>query len=119
LAGFANRRPFSTEAAVDVTPGNDRARIAPAALLYYMVAMKACNFRLPESLIAEIEAESRVRRISKSDVVRDRLMRAPPYPDADPLASIRDLIGSVEGAADLSSRKKEYLRARIRARHNR
>jgi Arc/MetJ-type ribon-helix-helix transcriptional regulator len=87
---------------------------------HYKGGMKNVNVRLPEPLIAEIEAESRARGISRSDVLRDRLQRAPAHPDTDPLASIRDLIGSVDGGrADLSSRKKEYLRALIRAKHNR
>jgi hypothetical protein len=55
--------------------------------------------------------------MSKSDVVRERLQSAPTQAKTDPLASIRDLIGSVDGLpADLSSRKKEYLRAIIRGR---
>jgi hypothetical protein len=82
--------------------------------------MKPLNVRLPEALLAEIEAESLARRMSKSDVVRDRLMRSPRHPDTDPLASIRDLIGSVDGGPpDLSSHTKKYLRAAIRARHHR
>jgi Arc/MetJ-type ribon-helix-helix transcriptional regulator len=79
--------------------------------------MRTLTVRLPEPLAAEIEAESRARRISKSDVVRERLRRAPAQGPVDPLASIRDLIGSVDrGPPDLSSRKKEYLRALINAR---
>ena len=35
--------------------------------------MKTLTVRLPEPLVSEIEAESRARRISKSDVVRERL----------------------------------------------
>jgi Arc/MetJ-type ribon-helix-helix transcriptional regulator len=73
--------------------------------------MKTLTVRLPEALAANIEAESRERRISKSDVVRERLERAA-APSDDPLASIRDLIGSVDGGPpDLSARKKHYLRA--------
>ena len=76
--------------------------------------MKTLTVRLPEPLVAEIEAESRGRKISKSDVVRERLrlggksaQRQPPTLDA-----IADLIGSVDGLpADLSGRKKQYLRA--------
>ena len=33
--------------------------------------MKSLTVRLPEALVAEIEAESRQRRRSKSDVVRN------------------------------------------------
>jgi len=84
---------------------------------YYNYTMKTLTVRLPEPLAAEIEAESRERRISKSDIVRERLQRAPSDAKRDPLASIRDLIGSVDGGKpDLTSRKKEYLRARINAR---
>ena len=70
--------------------------------------------RLPEVLVAEIEAESRQRKVSKSDVVRGRLTlptgrnrrRLPT------LEAIGDLVGSVAGLPeDLSSRTKQYLRA--------
>ena len=76
--------------------------------------MKTLTVRLPETLVAEIEAESRGRKVSKSDVVRERLRigagarRGP----SSVLDAIGDLIGSVEGLpADLSRRKKEYLKA--------
>ncbi len=35
--------------------------------------MKMLTVRLPEKLVAEIEAESKARGIAKSDVVRERL----------------------------------------------
>jgi Arc/MetJ-type ribon-helix-helix transcriptional regulator len=76
--------------------------------------MKTLTVRLPEDLAAQIEAESRAQGRSKSDVVRDRLRSAGnAQGDAvDPLASIRDLIGSVDGLpVDLSARKKEYLKS--------
>jgi len=75
--------------------------------------MKILTVRLPEPLVAEIEAESRGRSISKSDVVRERLETSPrKRRRAAPLAAIADLIGSVDGLpADLSARKKDYLRA--------
>ena len=79
--------------------------------------MKTVTLRLPDDLHANIEAEARARRVSRSDVMRERLASAPNGETADPLASIRDLIGSVSrGPPDLSSRKKEYLRAIIGAR---
>jgi Arc/MetJ-type ribon-helix-helix transcriptional regulator len=76
--------------------------------------VKTLTVRLPESLVAEIEAESRGRRISKSDVVRERLQRPAGRGRrrATPLDAIADLIGSVEGLpADLSARTRHYLRA--------
>lgn len=74
--------------------------------------MKILTVRLPEPLVADIELESRGRKISKSDVVRERLERARRKRRRTPsLDAIADLIGSVDGLpADLSSRKNEYLR---------
>lgn len=82
-----------------------------AALSYTGRAMKTLTVRLPEPMAAEIEAESRRRCVSKSDVVRERLERAPTRTNADPLSPIADLIGSVDGLPpDMSARKKHYLR---------
>jgi len=76
--------------------------------------MKTLTVRLPEPLVADIEAESRGRRISKSDVIRERLQLATGPERRQPAAldAIADLIGSVDGLpADLSAQKKRYLRA--------
>ncbi len=76
--------------------------------------MKTLTVRLNEALVAEIEAESRDRKISKSDVVRERLERAPRKSARTPrsLTAIADLIGSVvdDLPADLSARPKHYLK---------
>ena len=75
--------------------------------------MKTLTVRLPEALAAEIEAESRARKLSKSDVIRERLShpaRASRRRRSS-LDAISDLVGSVDGLpSDLSARKKEYLR---------
>jgi len=70
--------------------------------------------RLPEVLVAQIEAESRRRRLSKSDVVRERLAgvkgrrRQPP----SLLDAIEDVVGSVDGLPrDMSTRTKKYLKS--------
>ncbi len=75
--------------------------------------MKTLTVRLPEALVAQIEAESRERKLSKSDVVRERLStaqvrsRRPASLDA-----ISNLIGAIDGLpADLSARKKQHLKA--------
>jgi Arc/MetJ-type ribon-helix-helix transcriptional regulator len=75
--------------------------------------MKTITVRLPEELAAEVEAESRERKVSKSDVIRDRLsLGRSRHRRAVSLDTIRDLIGSVDGLpADLSTRKKKYLKA--------
>ncbi len=78
--------------------------------------MKTVTVKLPEVLVAEIEAESRAEGISKSDVIRRRLENAgqqksdhrPTFYD---LAS--DLVGSVDDPTlppDFSARKKYYLK---------
>ena len=75
--------------------------------------MKTLTVRMPESVVAQIEAESRRRKLSKSDVVRERLSR--PDGKLRPPATfeaIADLVGSVDGLpVDLSTRKKHYLKA--------
>lgn len=76
--------------------------------------MKTLTVRLPESLLADIEAESRGRKISKSDVVRERLEFATRRTQNRQAAldTIADLIGSVDGLpSDLSAKKKAYLRS--------
>jgi Arc/MetJ-type ribon-helix-helix transcriptional regulator len=75
--------------------------------------MKTLTVRLPEPLVAEIEAAARGRRVSKSDIVRERLQSDPQSarPSTASLDAIADLIGSVDGLPpDLSTEKKRYLR---------
>jgi hypothetical protein len=76
--------------------------------------MKTLTVRLPETLVAQIEAESRERKLSKSDIVRERLSRAGPADQELPASylAIADLIGSVNsGPADRSGRVKHYLKS--------
>ncbi|MBV8508711.1 MAG: ribbon-helix-helix protein, CopG family [Xanthobacteraceae bacterium] len=75
--------------------------------------MKTLTVRLPEALVAQIEAESRRRKLSKSDVVRERLTQAGrSHHESQPVDAIADIIGSVEGLpADLSARTKDYLKS--------
>ena len=76
--------------------------------------MKTLTVRLPEDLIAQIEAESRRRRLSKSDVVRERLTeKDKSYRNRSTLLdAVADVIGSVDKLPhDLSARKKKYLRS--------
>ena len=75
--------------------------------------MKTITVRLPEPLVAELEAESRERKCSKSDVVRERLQQGgrAKSNQSKPLHAIADLVGSVAGLPpDLSARKKRYLK---------
>jgi Arc/MetJ-type ribon-helix-helix transcriptional regulator len=74
--------------------------------------MRTITVRLPDALVSEIEGESRRRKLSKSDVVRERLSvpaRSSKRSTAS-LDAIADLIGSVDGLPrDLSGRRKKYL----------
>ena len=74
--------------------------------------MKTLTVRLPEALVAQIEAESRRRKLSKSDVVRERLMGAARRKQPALLDAIADVIGSVDSLPrDLSARTKKYLKS--------
>jgi Arc/MetJ-type ribon-helix-helix transcriptional regulator len=76
--------------------------------------MKALTVLLPEALLAQIEAESRRRKLSKSDVVRERLTGAQPTYQRQPalLDAIADLIGSVDRLPrDLSGRTRKHLKS--------
>jgi Arc/MetJ-type ribon-helix-helix transcriptional regulator len=79
-----------------------------------VVSVKTLTVRLPDSLVAEIDAESRERKVSKSDVVRERLQAGSGRRGrrASLLDAIGDLIGSVDGLPDdMSARKKDYLKS--------
>ena len=76
--------------------------------------MKTLTVRLPEAVVAQIEAESRRRNLSKSDVVRERLTGAQGSRRQQPvlLDAISDILGSVDGLPrDLSTRTKKYLKS--------
>jgi hypothetical protein len=88
--------------------------LARLPALSYTEPMTTLTVRLPEALVAEIERESRGRRCSKSDIVRERLQRSAPAPRHrfTPFDAIADLVGSVDGLpTDLSARKKRYLKS--------
>jgi Ribbon-helix-helix protein, copG family len=80
--------------------------------------MKSVTVRLPEALVSQLEAESRARKLSKSDIIRERLTTAGQTPHSPTgYEAIADLIGSVHDLPPgLSSRKKDYLKAIINAR---
>lgn len=83
-------------------------------LVYYTPFMRTLTVRLPDALAAEIEAESRGRNVSRSDVIRECLSGAGARRGraSAPLDAIADLVGSVDGLpADLSAQKKVYLKA--------
>jgi Arc/MetJ-type ribon-helix-helix transcriptional regulator len=76
--------------------------------------MRTLTVRLPDALVAQIDAESRDRRISKSDVIRERLQAGAETRRRRRRSGfdlVADLAGAVDGLpSDLSSRKKHYLK---------
>jgi hypothetical protein len=94
--------------------GFEAGRIAWMAGLYYAPGVKTLTVRVPETLVVDIEEESRARKVSKSDVIRERLK----FPARSarsrrlPHDLIADLVGSVNGLPiDLAAKKKSYLKA--------
>ena len=75
--------------------------------------MKTLSIRLTDELAAQLEAESHARKMSKSDIVRERLINSEqtfaPSEWSEVLAGV---VGSVDGLpADLSSNVKAYLKS--------
>ena len=83
--------------------------------------MKTLTIRLPDVLARRIEQESLTRRVSKSDIVRERLTALPParqdHPLADILAEIdrQPVRGPKRNAALDKKRLPEIIRAHYRA----
>jgi hypothetical protein len=92
-------------------------RIAQEMQALYDAGMKALSVRLPDRLFAEIAAEAKKRRMSKSAVVRERLQNVPKAQRRPAmLEAVADLIGSIDDLPpDLSARKKFYLRRAFKA----
>ena len=77
--------------------------------------MKTLTVRVPESLAAEIEAESKKRKVTKAAVIRERLEAgsAKDRSGSRQFDRIADLVGSIDDLpSDLSARTKEHLKAR-------
>jgi Arc/MetJ-type ribon-helix-helix transcriptional regulator len=72
--------------------------------------VKTLTVRLPEALVAEIEAESRRRNLSKSDVVRERLRVSRRRRRTASLDMIADLVGSVSLAGRPESAEESASR---------
>ena len=91
----------------------------------YADHMRTLTVRLPDALVVEIERESQLRRVSKSDVVRERLGQSPRQGSAR--GNTGDLIGHIlrqswsakvpAGPPRLRSPQKRRLAEIIRARH--
>jgi hypothetical protein len=79
--------------------------------------MKTLTIRLPDVLVKQIEQESQARRVSKSDIVRERLAALPPARRAHPLA---DILAEIDASSTAVRKRnaagdKKRLPAIIRA----
>ena len=75
--------------------------------------MQTLVIRIPEELAADLEAEARRLNSTKSQVARARLTaaRARSSKSRAGFDLIRDLVGAEKGgSADMSARKKQYLK---------
>ena len=106
MSVWANRRNNRQDAKDDKNAG-----IANLRRWYYSVAMTTISLKLPDSLEAQLTAEARRRRTSKSAIVRDSLeqMLARKKGFVSCADLMRDLIGSQRGPRDAST-NKEYLK---------
>ncbi len=79
--------------------------------------MKSLTIRLPDALAKKIHQESIARGLSKSDVVRERLMAIPATPQEHPLADILEEIdeNSATRTKRNGTRNKKQLPKIIRA----
>jgi len=57
--------------------------------------MRTLTIRLPEVLVRRLEQESLTRRVSKSEIVRERLAALPPVRPDHPLADILEELDRV------------------------
>jgi hypothetical protein len=87
--------------------------------LSYDGHVKTLTIRLPDVLLKQLEEESLARRVSKSDIVRERLTCMLPARRAHPLADILAEIDSnpIAGSKRNAARDKKRLAEITRARH--
>lgn len=91
--------------------------LAQVAGLYYDVRMKTLTIRLPDVLAKRLDEESRARRVSKSDIVRERLAASPAKPTEE-LADILEKSWNAKvppGLPRFRSPHKQRLAEMIRA----
>lgn len=83
--------------------------------------MKTITIRIPDVLAESIERESLDRRVSKSDIVRERLAATPPARQEHPLSDILaemdalPVTGPTRDAARDKKRLPEIVRNQYRA----
>ncbi len=69
-------------------------------------SMKILTIKLDDRSANRISRIAKARKTTKSQVVREAIERGLSSNESDPLADIRDLVGSIDGPADLSTNAK-------------
>ena len=83
----------------------------------YSARVKTLTIRLPDVMLKRLQEESVARRMSKSDIVRERLAAMPPAPAEHPLADIlaeidsNPAVGPRRNAAHDKKRLPQIIRA--------
>ena len=81
---------------------------------YYSWSMQTISLRLPEALLRQLESEARVRRVTKSHLVRTSLEKTLAEPKAGKGASCydlaHDLAGKVKGLPKDLATNPTYLK---------
>ena len=90
-----------------------RERIAQQIGAYYTTAMRTISLKLPDDLLAQLEGEAKLRRVTRSRLVRDNLEKALSRPSRAAAPSCydlaRDLAGSVEGLPEDLAENPKYM----------
>jgi hypothetical protein len=88
-------------------------RIAQQIGAYYTTSMRTISLKLPDDLLAQLEGEAKLRRVTKSRLVRDNLEKALSKPSRSAAPSCydlaRDLAGSVKGLPEDLTENPKYM----------
>ena len=87
-------------------------RIAQQIGAYYTTSMRTISLKLPDDLLAQLESEAKLRRVTKSRLVRDNLEKALSKPSRAAAPSCydlaRDLAGSLKGLPEDLAENPKY-----------
>ena len=92
---------------------NFRCGIARRGEGYYHADMRTISLKLPDDLLAQLEVESRARRVTKSSLIRESLTRVPYEQASARKASCydvaADLAGTVKGLPEDLADDPKYM----------
>jgi hypothetical protein len=87
--------------------------IARNIAAYYPILMRTISLKLPDDLLAQLEKEAKVRRVTKSSLVREsletELRKGSPAGELSCYDLARDLAGSIKGLPKDLAVNPKYL----------